>query len=145
VRTRVEDLAGRRKQGRSIEKPGGLRPRSPVWAAAIAVAAGAIVLLGLTGCAKMDSALGRQWIVVSFKPDTSVETALHVRAACSHIQNTPPLALPANHSPINIMYGVRYDTTNSSPANMSQLQTCLQKYESVIAGLDPQNAADEGG
>jgi hypothetical protein len=145
VRTRVEDLAGRQKQGESIEIPGGPRRRAQLLAGAIAVAAGAIVLLGLTGCAKMDSALGKQWMVVSFKPDTSVETALHVRAACSHIQNTPPLALPAKHSPISIMYGVRYDTTNSSPANVSQLQTCLQKYESVIAGLDPQNAADEGG
>lgn len=93
----------------------------------------------------MDSALGKQWIVVNFKPDTSVATALHVRAACSHIQNTPPLTLPAKHSPINIMYGVRYDTTNSSPANVSQLQTCLQKYGSVIEGLNPENAGDEGG
>jgi len=112
---------------------------------AAAVLAGAIVLLGLTGCAKMASALDKQWIVVNFKPATSVATALHVRAACSHIQNTPPLALPAKHSTINIMYGVRYDTTNSSPANVSQLQTCLQKYGSVVAGLDPQNAGDEGG
>jgi len=93
----------------------------------------------------MDSALGKQWIVVAFKPDTSVATALHVRAACSHIQNTPPLALPAKHSVINIMYGVRYDTTNSSPANVSQLQSCLEKFGSVVQGLDPQNACDEGG
>ena len=145
MRTRVEDLAGRRKNGRSIKIRGGLRRRSAVSAGAVAVAAGAFVLLGLTGCAKMDSALGKQWIVVNFKPSTSVETALHVRAACAHIQNTPPLPLPAKHLLINIMYGVRYDTTNSSPANVSQLQTCLQKYGSVIAGLDPENAADAGG
>jgi hypothetical protein len=116
---------------------------SPRRRAAAAGAAGAIALLALTGCAKMDSALDKQWMVVSFNPDTSVATALHVRAACSHIQNTPPLALPGKHSVINIMYGVRYDTTNSSPANLSQLQTCLQRFTSV-EGVDPEDAGDEG-
>ncbi len=77
-------------------------------------------------------------------PSTSVATALHVRAACSHIQNAPPLALPGKLSVINILYGVRYDTTNASPANESQLQTCLQKFGSVVQGLDPENAGDEG-
>jgi hypothetical protein len=108
-------------------------------------AAGAIALLGITGCAKMDAALDKQWMVVHFSPSTSVATALHVRAACSHIQNTPPLALPSSHSVTSIMYGVRYDTTNSSPANEAQLETCLQKFSSVVQGIDPQDAGDEGG
>jgi len=139
VRAQVEDLAGRRKKGRSIERRGSLGLR----AAAVA-AAGAVALLAVTGCAKMDSALDKQWIVVDFSPDTSAATALHVRAACSHIQNTPPLALPSTHSVINILYGVRYDTTNSSPANVAELDTCLQKFGSVIQGLDPEDASDEG-
>jgi hypothetical protein len=53
------------------------------------------------------------------------------------------MALPAKHSVINIMYGVRYDTTNSSPANLAQLQTCLQKFPSV-QGVDPEDVGDEG-
>ena len=106
-------------------------------------AAGLIAGLSLAGCAKMDAALDKQWMTVNFSPGTSVTTALHVRTACSHVQNTPPLALPAQRSVINIMYGVRYDTTNSSPANLSQLQTCLQKFASV-QGVDPENAGDEG-
>ena len=110
----------------------------------MAAAAGAVALISITGCAKMDASLDKQWIVVQFYPSTSEATALHVRAACSHIQNTPPLALPAKHSEINTMYGVRYDTTNSSPANVSQLQTCLQKFKSV-QGMDPENAGDQGG
>jgi hypothetical protein len=108
-------------------------------------AAAAIALLGITGCAKMDSALNQQWIVVNFSPSTSVATALHVRAACSHIQNTPPLALPSKLSVADIMYGVRYDTTNSSPANVAQLQTCLQKFGSVVQGLNPEDTSDQGG
>ena len=42
------------------------------------------------------------------------------------------MALPAKRSPINTMYGVRFDTTNASPANLSQLQTCLQQFKSVL-------------
>jgi hypothetical protein len=110
----------------------------------MAAAAGAITLIGRTGCAKMDASLNRQWITVDFGPGTSVATELQVRAACSHIQNTPPIALPAKHSVINMMYGVQYNTTNSSPANVTQLTTCLQKFKSVQE-LDPEDAADEGG
>lgn len=138
MRARVEDPEGKREQGRRIGVRRGRR------GGAAAVTAAAIALLGVTGCAKMASALDKQWMVVSFAPDTSVATALHVRAACSHIQNTPPLALPGKHSVINIMYGVRYDTTNSSPANESQLQTCLGKFASV-QGVDPEDTGDEGG
>ena len=91
----------------------------------------------------MDAALSQQWMTVQFSPNTPVATVLHVRAACSHIQNAPPMAMPAKRSAINVMYGVRFDTTNASPANLSQLQTCLQQFKSVL-GVDPQSAGDEG-
>ncbi len=102
-----------------------------------------IALVGVSGCAKMDAAMDKQWMVVDFNPGTTVATALQVRAACSHVQDTPPMALPPKRSVINIMYGVRYDTTNSSPANLAQLQTCLQKFPSV-QGVDPEDVGDEG-
>jgi hypothetical protein len=109
------------------------------WLAlAIACTAG---LLVLTGCAKMDAALDQQWMVVDFNPGTSVGTALHVRAACSHIQNTPPMALPTQRSVTNMMYGIRYNTTDSSPANLAELQTCLQRFPSV-QGVDPEDEGD---
>ncbi len=100
-------------------------------------------LLLLTGCAKMDAALDQQWMVVDFNQGTSVATALHVRAACSHIQNAPPMALPTKRTFISMMYGVRYNTTNASPANLAELQTCLQRFPSV-EGVDPEDAGDEG-
>ncbi len=108
--------------------------------AAVTAAAG---LLSLAGCAKMDAALDRQWMVVDFSPNTTVATALHVRAACSHIQNTPPLPLPGKQSVINVMYGVSYNTTNSSPAQLAELQVCLGKFKSVL-GVDPEDTGDEG-
>jgi hypothetical protein len=115
-------------------------PRSRWVAVAIAAIAG---LLVLTGCAKMDADLDQQWMVVDFNPGTSVATALHVRAECAHIQNTPPMALPTQRSVTNMMYGIRYNTTNSSPANLAELQTCLQRFSSV-QGVDPEDAGDEG-
>lgn len=92
----------------------------------------------------MDAALSKQWIVVDFNPGTSVATALHVRQACGHIKNTPPMALPpGKHSELNTMYGVRYDTTNSSPAQLAELQSCLAKFKSVQS-MDQEDAGDEG-
>ena len=91
----------------------------------------------------MDAALSKQWMVVNFNPSTSITTALKVRTACSHIQNVHPMALPAKNSVINIMYGVRFDTTNASPAEQAQLQTCLGRFKSV-AGLNPEDAGGEG-
>jgi hypothetical protein len=120
---------------------GGLRSLRVRGIAGVAAATG--LLLGAAGCAKMDAALDKQWIVVDFNQGTSVATALHVREACGHIQDTPALALPSQHTTINVMYGVRYDTTNSSPAQLAELQDCLQKFKSV-EGLDPEDVGDEG-
>jgi len=92
----------------------------------------------------MDAALSQQWMTIQFTPSTTVATALHVRSACSHIQNVTPMALPGKQSLIPTMGGVRFDTTNASPANLAQLQTCLQQFKSVL-GVNAQSAGDEGG
>jgi len=92
----------------------------------------------------MTAALSQQWMVVNFSPATPAATALQVRAACSHIPNAPPLALPANHSNVTVVYDIRFNTTNAAPANIAQLQTCLQKFPSVV-GVTPQDTADAGG
>jgi hypothetical protein len=104
------------------------------------------VLAGLTGCARMDAALTRQWMTVVFTPHVKVADVLHVRAACSHIQNTPPLPMPvpAPNKPIKLIYGVRFDTTNSSPANLAELQVCLQKFKLVL-GVNAQDTGSQGG
>jgi hypothetical protein len=109
----------------------------------VAAIGAAAALVPLAGCSKMDAALDKQWMVVNFTPSTTMATALQIRAACSHIQNTPPLPLPAKGSTLNVMYGVRFDTTNSSPANVAELQVCLGKFKSVL-GVDPEDTGDEG-
>ena len=113
--------------------------------AALAAAAAAWLLAGaVAGCAKFDAALGKQWVEVTFKQSTSVAELLHVRAACSHIPNVTPLPFPKQHTVLNLMAGVRFDTTKASDANIAQLEICVQKFRSV-QGFTPQDAGDAGG
>jgi len=107
-------------------------------------AAGIVAVLVLTGCAKMDAALAQQWMMVDFGPGTSAATALNVRTACSHIENAPPLALPAKRTAATVVYDIKFDTTNASPANIAELQTCLQRF-SAVRGVTPQDTGDAGG
>lgn len=97
----------------------------------------------LAGCAKFDAALGQQWAVVQFKPDTPVATLLEVRAACSHVPNVRPEALPKVATELNMMYAVQYRTDNASNANLAVFQECLQKFPSV-AGISFQDSGDSG-
>jgi hypothetical protein len=99
--------------------------------------------MSLAGCAKFDAALGQQWVEVTFKPSTSVTQLLRIRAACSHIPNVTPLPFPKQHTVLNLMAGVRYDTTSASDSNVAQLQECLQKFPAV-QGFTPMDTGDEG-
>jgi hypothetical protein len=108
----------------------------------LALAAALIVVLG--GCAKMDAALDKTWVVVNFKPNTTLPVLEKVRTACSHVPNVRAEALPTQHTVINLMSGVRYDTTNATDANVAELQECLQKFSSV-QGFTPEDTGDEGG
>jgi hypothetical protein len=108
----------------------------------VTLAAAAVVTLG--GCAKMDAALGQQWVDVTFKPTATLSTIEHVRQACSHVPHVHPDPLPRQHTVLNLMAGVRYDTTDATDSNVAQLQECLQKYSSV-QGFTPGDTGDEGG
>jgi hypothetical protein len=100
--------------------------------------------MALGGCAQMDASLGKTWVDVTFRPSTTLQTIQKVRAACAHVPNVHPYALPRQHTVINLMAGVRFDTTNATDANVAQLQECLQKFGSV-QGFTPQDTGDEGG
>jgi len=109
----------------------------------VRVVATAVLLLVLTGCAKIDASLDKQWVTVSFNANTTVAQELKVRAACSHIPNVRPMAVPKKRSLINMMNAVEYDTTNASDGNVAELQECLTKFKSV-QGISEQDAGDEG-
>jgi len=111
--------------------------------ARVRVTATAVLLLMLAGCAKMDAALDKQWVTVSFSANTTVAQELQVRAACSHVPNVRPIALPAHRTLINSMNAVAYNTTNASDGNVAELQECLAKFK-FVQGMTQQSAGDEG-
>lgn len=98
---------------------------------------------GLVGCAKFDAALGQQWVTVDFQPTASIATMIKVRAACSHIPNVVPEALPRKRNVVTMSGAVTYQTNNASDANLAQLQQCLQRFPSV-AGMDPEDSGAAG-
>jgi hypothetical protein len=110
----------------------------------ISVAAGlAVALLALSGCAKMDAALDQQQIVVTFGTNTSVAGELKVRAACSHIPNAPPTALPKQRTWNVMLNAVGFDVTNASDGDTARLEKCLTQFKSV-QGVTATEAGDAG-
>jgi hypothetical protein len=103
----------------------------------------AAVALGMAGCSKFDAALGQRWATVNFRSNTSIATLLKVRAACSHIPNVRPQALPRKQTPATMMYALTYRTDHASDANLAQFQQCLQKFPSV-EGISFGDSGDAG-
>jgi hypothetical protein len=98
------------------------RSRTRPALAAVAISAAAAVA-ALSGCSSMDAA---------------------VRATCSHVQNVTAYPLPKKHTVLNLMAGVRFNTTNATEANVAQLQQCVQRFR-VVQGFTPGDSGDEGG
>ncbi len=112
-----------------------------VRVAALMIAGSLLAAAGLGGCAKFDAALGKQETVVQFKNGTATAARLKVRAACSHIPEARPEALPTNHLASDNLYDVIYRVDNASNAQLARLEQCLQKYPSV-QGVNLQTAGD---
>ncbi len=98
-------------------------------------------LLAVTGCAQFDAALGKQLAVVQFQNGTPNSIRMQVRAACSHIPQARPEALPTDHKASDLLYDVSYRVDNASNAQIAELEQCLQKYPSVV-GIDIQTPGD---
>jgi hypothetical protein len=100
--------------------------------------AGAVAVVlgrGCVGCASFDAAMGQREAVVHFQPQTSNQTRLKVRAACSHLPQATPEPLPTDHIASDQANDVRYRVSSASDADLARLQQCLQKFPSV-AGID---------
>ncbi|MHB1873895.1 MAG: hypothetical protein ACYCPF_03425 [Streptosporangiaceae bacterium] len=109
------------------------------WLAAGAVAAAAAAL---AGCGRMGAALSQQWIDVQLAPTTTVVTARHIVRTCSHVPNMKPYPIEKTTSYSNLVGVVRFDATNASPADMSRLQTCLQRFPQVQGFTQGQAGGD---
>jgi hypothetical protein len=109
--------------------------------AALTIAGSLLLTAAVGGCAKFDATFGKQEMVVNFKSGTTTATRLKVRAACSHIPEARPEALPTDHLASDNLYDVIYRVDNASNAQLARLESCLQKYPSV-SGVDLQTPGD---
>jgi hypothetical protein len=120
-----------------LPSPATPAPRRAFRVAAAATAAAGL-LIGATGCAKFDAALGQQEAVVHFRDGTPNATRLKVRAACSHLPQAKAEPLPTDHKASDLLYDVRYRVDHASDADLARLDQCLQRFPSVD-GLDVQS------
>ena len=100
-----------------------------------------VALIGLAGCAKIDKALGQQYVVVQFAPDTTLATARHVTAACSHIPNLRLEPVKATTAQVRYIDSATYNATAATDANLARLQMCLTRFPSV-QGITPVQPGD---
>jgi hypothetical protein len=110
----------------------------------VVLAVSAVALVGsVGGCAKFDKALGQQWIVVTFAPNTSVATAKHVTSVCSHIPNLPLMGkvAPDTGDP-GVVDEVQFNSTNASDSETAQLESCLSKFPKLVQGFTEQDQGD---
>jgi len=108
------------------------------------IASAAIVTAAATavaGCAKIDKALGQQYVVVQFAPNTTLAVARHVTAACSHIPNLRLQPVKSTTAHANVVDSATYNATTASDANLARLQICLGRFRSV-QGLTPMQPGD---
>jgi hypothetical protein len=97
--------------------------------AAWVVLAAAAVASG--GCAKFNTALGKQEAVVSFRPGTSQAVMMKVRSACSGVPGARPEAVPSNANATSGIYDVRFSVGQASDADIAKLEKCLSGFPSV--------------
>ncbi len=83
------------------------------------------------GCAKMNAALGRQWLVVQFNPSTTMATARHVTAACSGLPRVRLQSLAADPAQAGMAGTAQYNVSHASDADITRLQECLGRFGSV--------------
>ena len=119
-----------------------LRPVTPLKSAALALAT-AVLAIGAGGCAEFDKALGQQWVVVQFAPNTTVATAKHVTSVCSHVPN---LRLEGKVKPTTAQAGVvdsvNYNARNASDAELAELEQCLGKFPGIVQGFTEMDQGD---
>jgi hypothetical protein len=60
------------------------------------------------------------------------------------VPNVTVQPIPKNMPTIDIVQGLRFNTTHASDANVAQLQVCVSKFPAAI-GFNPQDSSDSGG
>lgn len=101
--------------------------------------------IGLAGCAQFDAAFGKQWVEVTFAPNTSVATARHITSVCSHIPNLklegPVRATTAQP---NVVGTVNFNATQATDSQLALLEECMGRFPSSVLGVTEMDQGDSG-
>ncbi len=108
----------------------------------VVVAVVALCLLGVTGCAQFDKALGQEQALVSFKDGTPVSVRLQIRAACAKVPDISAAPIPSGVPLSSAVDEIVFQVTNASDADIARLSECLAKYPSV-QNIDLQDESDD--
>lgn len=104
-------------------------------------AVGLVGLVALTGC-RVDPLAGfrQREAVVVFKPNTSENVRLKVRADCSSLPNATPEPVQTDSKLKSTrVYGVRYRIDDATDQDLIKLYGCLRKHDSVLGVKIPEN------
>ncbi len=99
-----------------------------------ALTAGAVVAvaaLASAGCAKFDAAMGKQELVVAFRPGTSQDAMMKARSACSSLPSATPEPVPTAANATSGVYDVRFRIDQASDADIARLEQCLSRFPSI--------------
>jgi hypothetical protein len=114
----------------------------PVAMGLAGVAALALIL-GVSGCAEFDKALGQQEADIYFQQTTSVAFKLKVRAACNNLPNVTAEPIPTGVPIESAVDVVVYNTTGASDADIARLEVCVNKFAPQVVGVDFEDASDD--
>jgi len=112
--------------------------------AAAGTAVAAVALAALAGCSQFDAALGQRQAVVSFRPGTPLSQRLTVRSTCAKLPAVTAQPLPSDLNSPYALLQVTYRIDHASNADIARLETCLDKFPSVV-GVTLQDSTDMGG
>jgi hypothetical protein len=103
-----------------------------------------LALAAVTGCSRLDAALGQRQAVVTFHSGTPVAQRLTVRATCAKVPSVKAPPLPANLRSPYALQPLIYRIDHATDADVARLERCLAKFPSV-AGVSLQDSSDMGG
>lgn len=99
------------------------------------------LILGVSGCAEFDKALGQSSVQVYFSDTATPASMIKIMNACNNVNPyVKAEANPPGTPPEDIQ--VIYNTTGADDAQIAQLEECLNKYPQV-AGINPMDASDD--
>jgi hypothetical protein len=105
--------------------------------------AGLACVLGVTGCASFDKALGQQQASIYFQQDTPVAFKMKVRAACDNLPHVKAAPISKDVPLSSAVDVVTYNTTGAGAVDIARLEECVDKFSPQVQGVDVSDSSDD--